>query len=471
MKSVIFDMDGVIFDSEAVCIRCWQDCKEAFQLIDVEKMFHQCIGTTAQKTKEIMLSFQGEDFPFEAFREAASNRFHEIEEQQGLPVKKGARELLEYLKQHGYRIGLASSTRTETVRRQLSHAGLISYFEVIVGGDMVSRSKPEPDIYLEACRQLGVLPEESYGIEDSFNGIRAVAAAGMIPVMVPDLLVPDAEMKQLARYILPDLLRVRELLCCRENSQLQADISVIELSDCYEKQAFCQEGCTRIDCKDVEETLFFCSDAAAANLRERLQEVPLHALHFLGSGDYHYLSLFFLERIQEPFTLLLLDHHSDCMESAFGGELLTCGCWVLHALRSLPNLKQVIMIGPADEDGSEELLQADPRIVRLTEAQAKAQKEKMKTMLSKYPVYVSFDKDVLGWEEARTDWSQGSAVLQEVFECLDLMRPEAFLGMDVCGEGSKEQSSSPEVIRVNNDTNHKVQEYFIKRIVPASEML
>lgn len=155
MKNVIFDMDGVIFDSEHVCERCWEDYKEKYKLKDAKGMFHACIGTTIEKTKETMFRFEGPDFPYEEFRKDTSNRFHEIEETEGLPVKKGARELLSWLKESGANVGLASSTRSETVVRQLTHAGLIQYFDVIVGGEMAKKSKPEPDIYLEGMQTHG----------------------------------------------------------------------------------------------------------------------------------------------------------------------------------------------------------------------------------------------------------------------------------------------------------------------------
>ena len=175
-------------------------------------MFHACIGTTIEKTKETMFRFEGPDFPYEEFRKDTSNRFHEIEETEWLPVKKGARELLSWLKESGANVGLASSTRSETVIRQLTHAGLIQYFDVIVGGEMAKKSKPEPDIYLEACKRMGITPESAYGVEDSYNGMRSLHAAGLHPIMVPDLLEPNEEMQSLAEIILPDLLEVRDYL-------------------------------------------------------------------------------------------------------------------------------------------------------------------------------------------------------------------------------------------------------------------
>ena len=107
---------------------------------------------------------------------------------------------------------IASSTKGPLVRKHLERTGLSGYFQEIVSGDMVEKSKPEPDIYLKACEAVGVLPENAMGIEDSFNGIRAVAAAGMTAVMVPDMVQPDEKIRQIYDYCVQDLLEVKELI-------------------------------------------------------------------------------------------------------------------------------------------------------------------------------------------------------------------------------------------------------------------
>jgi beta-phosphoglucomutase-like phosphatase (HAD superfamily) len=109
-----------------------------------------------------------------------------------LAVKPGVRELLEYLKSSSFRTAVASSTYTHIVEKELSDAGILPFFDRIVGGDQVSRSKPNPDIFLRAAEVLDTAPEACLVIEDSYNGIRAAKAAGMRAIMVPDLLQPDA---------------------------------------------------------------------------------------------------------------------------------------------------------------------------------------------------------------------------------------------------------------------------------------
>ena len=109
-------------------------------------------------------------------------------------------------------MGLASSTNRDTVIRHLEQAGILSYFSAIIGGDEIIHSKPEPDIYLLACEKLGVKPEETYAIEDSYYGIISAYRAGMRPIMVPDLLPPTEEMRQISESILEDLIQVRDYL-------------------------------------------------------------------------------------------------------------------------------------------------------------------------------------------------------------------------------------------------------------------
>ena len=127
-------------------------------------------------------------------------------------MKPGVVELLSFLKEKGYIIGLASSTREGAVRQELTDAGIICYFKELTCGDMLKKSKPEPDIYQMACEKLGIKPEEAIAIEDSFNGIRSAYAAGMTPIMVPDIIGPNEEMREKSHRIFSNLLEVKEWL-------------------------------------------------------------------------------------------------------------------------------------------------------------------------------------------------------------------------------------------------------------------
>lgn len=212
MKTVIFDMDGVIFDSERVVYNGWKELAEKYGFENLETVYRKCIGVNAAKTKEIFLEFYGKDFPYDAYCKEQSMNYHAKYDNGRLPLKKGVRELLEYLKENDYFVAIASSTRTAVVEQQVTDAGLRKYFDRIVGGDMVTKSKPEPDIFLKAVEGLDVELSKVIVIEDSYNGIRAAYSAGMFPIMVPDMIEPDMEMEEKAKVILTDLLQVKEHL-------------------------------------------------------------------------------------------------------------------------------------------------------------------------------------------------------------------------------------------------------------------
>jgi HAD superfamily hydrolase (TIGR01509 family) len=208
MKAIVFDMDGVLFDTEILCMKSWVAVAEKNGLPGMEDIFPQCIGLNANDSRRIVLDAYGEDFDYPGFRKQASVWFWDYIEQNGLPVKPGVGELLDWLKTMPIAVGLASSTKRESVCHHLEDAGIRDSFSVIVTGDMVEHSKPLPDIYLRACRELGVEPCQAYAIEDSPNGIRSAYAAGMRPLLVPDMLAPDEEIRGKSFCVFKDLNEV-----------------------------------------------------------------------------------------------------------------------------------------------------------------------------------------------------------------------------------------------------------------------
>lgn len=212
LKAVVFDMDGIIFDSERLVIDCWKVVAEKYAIPDIEAACNECLGVNGVETKEKFLKRYGQDFPYDAYKSEMSQIYHDNYDGGRLPMKIGVVELLQYIKEMGLMVALASSTRSEVVTQQLRDAGILDYFQVIVGGDMVTRSKPQPDIFLKACEELGVAPQESFAIEDSYNGIRAAAAGHLRPLMVPDLMPPTEEMRSLSEGIYDTLLDVKGYL-------------------------------------------------------------------------------------------------------------------------------------------------------------------------------------------------------------------------------------------------------------------
>lgn len=204
VKAVLFDMDGVIFDSERAVLACWREVGARFGLKGIEEVFVRCVGVNKQRTRQILFEAYPE-LDFDRFDGAVRALFLSRCDKGRLPLKPGAREILAALKEAGIPLALASSTRLLTVRRELDEAGLLPFFDAVIGGDSVTRSKPDPEIFLTAASRLGAAPEDCWVIEDSFNGIRAAYAGGLHPVMVPDLLPPDAEMEEKAELIVKDL--------------------------------------------------------------------------------------------------------------------------------------------------------------------------------------------------------------------------------------------------------------------------
>lgn len=216
--NVIFDMDGVIFDTERMFLECIRPAAEKFGLVGIEDVAHECIGLTEVETKRLMRERFGEDAPLEAMDQEAVRIFQKRYQEEGLTVKEGAVELLEYLKTAGAKIAIGSSTRHDIVEMELRDAGLLDYFDVLACGDMVEHSKPEPDVFLLAAEML-LGPEDQPEpekiadciiIEDSFNGVVAARRAGATVFMVPDLLEPTEEIRAMADEVFGSLVEVKQ---------------------------------------------------------------------------------------------------------------------------------------------------------------------------------------------------------------------------------------------------------------------
>ena len=205
VETVIFDMDGVIFDSERLVIECWEVIAKKHNIPDIVEICMRVQGNNREETGKRFREKYGDGFPYEAYKKEVSALFRHLYGGGRLPLKPGVTEILQSLKQAQIPLALASSTRTDIVRQELDEAKIIHYFGSVLGGDMVARSKPEPDIFLAAAKALGAVPANCYVVEDSFNGICAAYRAGMHPVLVPDMQRPTEEIRRLAEVIVPDL--------------------------------------------------------------------------------------------------------------------------------------------------------------------------------------------------------------------------------------------------------------------------
>lgn len=212
IKAVVFDMDGVIFDTEVLYQKSWLFEAPKYNISGVEKLFNKMMGMSNFDIEKLFKSAYGEDFPYTQYRADVRAKISEFIEKDGLAMKKGVVEILSFLKENDYPVALATSTTRPSVESHLARSAIKQYFDFIVTGDEVKNSKPAPEIYLKACDGLGVLPENSIAVEDSFNGIRSAFNAGMMPVMVPDTVMPDEEIKSLLYKKFDNLLELINFL-------------------------------------------------------------------------------------------------------------------------------------------------------------------------------------------------------------------------------------------------------------------
>lgn len=212
MKAVIFDMDGLMFDTERVFMQAWDYAGEKLGIGKAGYMTLKTMGMSLVMSREIWLAEFGDKYDEEKLRTYSREYRKEYYEKNKVPVKKGLYVLLDYLKEQGYKMAVASSSSKWEVEHHLKDAGVYEYFQFLACGDMVKHSKPEPDIFLLACEGLSEKPEDCVALEDSTNGILSAYRAGCRPIMVPDLVQPDAEIEKILWKKCEDLEEVKGFL-------------------------------------------------------------------------------------------------------------------------------------------------------------------------------------------------------------------------------------------------------------------
>jgi len=213
IEAVIFDMDGVLIDTEKHYNAAWCEAAHMAGFDDFKRehalMLRSCDAGLAS---EMMKDIFGEDFDYYAIREVRRRLVAERLEKYGLEKKPGIDKILAFLHEKGIKAAVATATPIELTLQHLEKIGVKDQFDRIVSAKQVAHGKPAPDVYLYACEQIGVTPSNCIAVEDSPNGIKSAYAAGCRPVMVPDLTQPDEEIKPLLYAVVDSLAEISTIV-------------------------------------------------------------------------------------------------------------------------------------------------------------------------------------------------------------------------------------------------------------------
>jgi HAD superfamily hydrolase (TIGR01509 family) len=212
IKAVIFDMDGVILDTERHYVEAWQEAARSFGFDFRREHALMLRSLDLNDAEKLMKGIFGEEFDYFAIRELRKKLMVKRLDKYGLEKKPGIDELLDFLKEKNIKAAVATSTPIDLTLQHLEDVGLKDRFDRIVSAKQVAHGKPAPDVYLYACEQIGEKPDECIAIEDSPNGIKSAYAAGCKPIMVPDLTPPDEEIKPLLYGVADSLKDVVSLI-------------------------------------------------------------------------------------------------------------------------------------------------------------------------------------------------------------------------------------------------------------------
>lgn len=213
----IFDMDGLMFDTERVFIKAWDYAGEKIGIGKAGYMVYKTLGMNIVSAYNIWKDEFGSAYNQEDLRKHTKDYLQKYYNENKLPVKHGLYVLLEYLQKINCKMVVASSSPRSEVERHLKNTGVSDYFIDIICGDMVEKSKPSPEIYLKACEKLKAPPEDCFALEDSKNGILSAYSAGCKPIMIPDLWQPDEETSKIITAKYDNLEQVK---CALENGEL-----------------------------------------------------------------------------------------------------------------------------------------------------------------------------------------------------------------------------------------------------------
>ena len=212
IKAIIFDMDGLMIDSERVTFECYQERLKDMNLTMDEEFYKTLLGKPIKGIYQRFYDVYGNDFPIENVIQDVHQLMAERFETEGVPVKKGLVELLHYLKDNNYKTIVATSSNRDRVDKILAQAKITEFFDDSICGDEVTKGKPNPEVFLKSCQKLGVNVDEAIVLEDSEAGIQASYDANIKVICIPDMKDPEKQYEEKTFKILKDLTEVTAYL-------------------------------------------------------------------------------------------------------------------------------------------------------------------------------------------------------------------------------------------------------------------
>jgi HAD superfamily hydrolase (TIGR01509 family) len=203
--AILFDMDGLLLDTEKVCFDNFVEARRHFSLSDSPDVFLRCVGLRRPECDRVIQESLPGHVEFQDFNDIWRAKISATLRRE-IPLKAGALQLFQILASKGYLMGVATSTETEVARSHLEKTGLLPYLGGVVGGDQVQEGKPNPEVYHKIAKHLGVSAADCIAFEDSETGTRAAMASGAKTIQIPDLIPPSAEMLKFGHVIAPNLL-------------------------------------------------------------------------------------------------------------------------------------------------------------------------------------------------------------------------------------------------------------------------
>lgn len=222
LEAVIFDMDGLLLDTEALYrTAIFEACAQVGHIME-DALHRRFIGAPKETSAALLKAHFGADFPLLDYYGHCHAAFERLCVD-GVPLKPGARDLLEFLKDRGIPRGLATSSDRRPAEDHLARAGVLELLDILVTRSDVTSGKPHPETFLKAAEGLGANPARCVALEDSHNGVRAASAAGMATIMVPDALQPTEEIRSLCAGIVDSLAQVQRALEMIERTAREAE--------------------------------------------------------------------------------------------------------------------------------------------------------------------------------------------------------------------------------------------------------